>query len=470
MALGPHPECLDLKEPWTTRLLPAAGIALAMVFLGAAVVRTQEHFRREWRRQLADREGQIVGSMLERQLTAGSNGRAADPLLAILEASTEPELPGISAVHLLQPDGTLFATLLGSGQARVPVAGELDALAAGRTLSRFHSLADSRPVLEVITPLRIGEGRDPVGWVEFVLDGGGLEREYRELDARLARQSWMTFGIAGGAMAVVLAATFGRLAATNRLLRNRTQQLLQANRDLALAARTSAVGAVASHLVHGLKNPVAALQQFLSVAPGGGATATPTEWSDATATARRMKSMIDEIVRVLRDEDALASYELSARELVELLDRRIRRLAEARQVRLVLECPVSVSLINRDANLVVLILENLLVNAIQATPEGAGVECRVRAEGGVLMWTVRDEGPGLPGEVREHLFAPVRSQKPGGTGLGLAISRQLASHLGGQLELESSSGAGTTFRLRLPLRTEAAEDGVGTGSPAPEAH
>lgn len=96
------------------------------------------------------------------------------------------------------------------------------------------------------------------------------------------------------------------------------------------------------------------------------------------------------------------------------------------------------------------VLLNLARNAVEA---GAR-HLRVTAaeEGGMLAIDVADDGPGLPPRVRENLFRPFfGSGRPGGSGLGLAIARELMRAQGGEIALVSSSGAGTTFRLTLPL-------------------
>jgi two-component system, sensor histidine kinase RegB len=73
----------------------------------------------------------------------------------------------------------------------------------------------------------------------------------------------------------------------------------------------------------------------------------------------------------------------------------------------------------------------------------------VTGEGGVIVFEVRDQGPGLPAATQARLFMPCTSGKKGGGGIGLAISKQLAQSLGAQLELTQNSPSGCTFRLRL---------------------
>ena len=69
---------------------------------------------------------------------------------------------------------------------------------------------------------------------------------------------------------------------------------------------------------------------------------------------------------------------------------------------------------------------------------------------GHLLVEVRDSGPGMPKSVRERLFEPFQSTKPGGTGLGLHVVGRRVRELGGTIACESSAGAGTTFVVRLP--------------------
>jgi signal transduction histidine kinase len=103
---------------------------------------------------------------------------------------------------------------------------------------------------------------------------------------------------------------------------------------------------------------------------------------------------------------------------------------------------------NRSANLIALILMNLLQNAVEATPSGKRVSLTLAPDGNCILAEVHDQGSGFP-EGR-NVFAPCQSQKDGGSGIGLAISKQLANHLGASLELKRSSPSGCVFMLSLP--------------------
>lgn len=96
-------------------------------------------------------------------------------------------------------------------------------------------------------------------------------------------------------------------------------------------------------------------------------------------------------------------------------------------------------------------ISNLVSNAVQAGAQDITVASH--RYNGVLLIDVSDDGPGLPPRAQENLFKPFKgSTKAGGTGLGLAIARELIRGHGGDLELESTSGSGTTFRITIPDR------------------
>jgi two-component system sensor histidine kinase BaeS len=109
-----------------------------------------------------------------------------------------------------------------------------------------------------------------------------------------------------------------------------------------------------------------------------------------------------------------------------------------------------------DARLLEMIASNLLSNAIRYTPSGGSVQFELRRRGGELMLRVRDTGVGIAPEHQKRIFERLyrvdstRDRATGGSGLGLAIVRRAVQTLGGRVELDSTPGKGTEFRVMLP--------------------
>ncbi len=98
-------------------------------------------------------------------------------------------------------------------------------------------------------------------------------------------------------------------------------------------------------------------------------------------------------------------------------------------------------------------LTQVLRNAIQASPVGEVVACRVKAQSSQVLFEVQDSGPGIPREILDRLGEPFfTTRDPGqGMGLGLFIARSLVEHLGGGLKIDSAPGRGTRVELHIPF-------------------
>ena len=96
---------------------------------------------------------------------------------------------------------------------------------------------------------------------------------------------------------------------------------------------------------------------------------------------------------------------------------------------------------------------NILTNAIQAAGRAGEVRLRTEAQGGEVIITISDNGPGLPDGIAERIFEPFFTTKPvgQGTGLGLSIAYAVVAENGGSIDVESRPGEGATFAVRLPV-------------------
>ena len=107
-----------------------------------------------------------------------------------------------------------------------------------------------------------------------------------------------------------------------------------------------------------------------------------------------------------------------------------------------------------DPDLLHRALSNLVLNAMDAMPEGGTLTLRTSRQGENARIEVSDTGKGLTPEECERLFTPYYTSKAHGTGLGLAIVQSVINDHGGRISVHSAQGQGTTFVIELPSNME----------------
>jgi signal transduction histidine kinase len=456
----------------------AAGVLLALTVLGATILVSLLHLRQQLFAQIANRDGETLGAVAAMQY---ADDKANDESITTLEEPGEQiqlalkiskRLPNVLGVRLFSAEGQFVVAFPEYITEASLSAEDLAALRTLRPASHFTPqgrlreqdlLAETNgapvPLLGVNIPLHEEGTNHLAGIAQFLMEGTSIAREYAQLDQHLAAQGALAFVISGSIVTAGLMMAFRRVRRANALLAERTGNLLKANRELALAAKTSAVGAVTAHLIHGLKNPLSGLRSFVQDRASGQDSDRDTDWQLAVATTQRMQTLIDRVVRVLQEQQTVADYEITFAELLEIMAAKFQPAAQAAGVHYTATLRVSGAISNREADLILLILENLIQNAIEATPAGKAVQLRILNDHANLLMEVEDQGPGLSPELAGRLFAPCASTKRGGSGIGLAISRQLATHLGATLELRESSANGCCFRLALSARDSSSQPG-----------
>ncbi len=481
-----HATPVAAKEWSPGRIASSRATAILALFAALAILAGMAaagaiHLRRHLREHLVQRDGEILNAVaLARQYANGAGealskrlGNPADQLALALEISQLKE--GTLAVRLFDANGR-FVTAFPPNVVETNLSSELlPLLRQLQPVSVFYERAHledyfwldptettrAKPsmLLEVNIPLHARGQTNLLAAAQLLLDGHLLAREYAQMDEHLWWLASVFYVIGATLLSVVLVWAYQRLRRAHALVEERTGRLLRANHELALAAKTSAVGAVTAHLIHGLSNPLANLQDY--IASHGGRE--DGDWQDAAAAAQRMQSLVHEVVRVLGETRGGDHYELTLAELVDVLNGKIHPTVRDAGVNLLTEISTDGLLSNHHANLILLILENLIHNALKVTPPAGWVRVRFAAHDGHVRCEVADKGPGISPEVLSQLFTPCRSTH-GGSGLGLAISKQLANQLGANLELQSNTRNGCVFALSLP-RTVVAE-----GSAAQAAH
>ena len=120
------------------------------------------------------------------------------------------------------------------------------------------------------------------------------------------------------------------------------------------------------------------------------------------------------------------------------------------------EVPPDLPPFNGDAEMVKQMLLNLVINAVQAMPDGGEVVMSASLENEQLALRVRDGGCGITAAIKDKIFDPFFTTKEGGTGLGLAVAHQIVEQHGGILKAEANPDGGMTFCALLPIHREVA--------------
>jgi signal transduction histidine kinase len=173
--------------------------------------------------------------------------------------------------------------------------------------------------------------------------------------------------------------------------------------------------------------------------------------------AGRLLALVESLLSYAKVESRLSVHleTFSLTDLVEAAAVDGRREAATKHVAFEIERPAALPPLTSDARLVRLVLKNLIGNAVKFTVEGR-IDVSVRSEGGVQTVVVRDTGPGIPNAALARIFEPfthlepVASKHTPGAGLGLALVREIVDTLHGRLELSSTVGVGSTFRVSFP--------------------
>jgi nitrogen fixation/metabolism regulation signal transduction histidine kinase len=244
----------------------------------------------------------------------------------------------------------------------------------------------------------------------------------------------------------------GQLArAFNRM----THELVEQRERLVQAERVAAWRELARRLAHELKNPLFPLQitvENMQRARDRYPEQFDEVFREGTSTLLAELSNLKQIVGRFSDFARMPAPEMQMVNCNELAAGTMRlfeaQLAQAR-IHAVLLLDPRLRPIQADAEQMTRVLRNLILNAIDAMPEGGTLTVRTVALGTGTRLEVSDTGQGLTPEECQRLFTPYYTTKTHGTGLGLAIVQSVVSDHKGRISVESEKGQGTTFRIDL---------------------
>ncbi len=245
-------------------------------------------------------------------------------------------------------------------------------------------------------------------------------------------------------------------------LEEKSGQLLAAQKKLAKSERLAGLGLLAAGVAHEINNPLAIIR--------GNAELLQSAIPPESEEREEVDAIVDETVRIGRIVGNLRTFSrsglkrISEFSLGELLDEIIDQLGH--------QVPLERYQLSRcywgrdvtmegDADQLRQVFTNLILNGLQAMPEGGELLLDVEqgSEDGQVGVIIQDQGCGITPEQMEKLFTPFFTTKERGTGLGLAVSYGIVQDHGGEIRVESSAGAGAKFVVLLPLRQPGSREG-----------
>jgi len=231
-----------------------------------------------------------------------------------------------------------------------------------------------------------------------------------------------------------------------------TQELEHSQAQLIQSEKMAAAGRLAASLAHEINNPLQAIHNCLTLAQRF--PLETREHDDFLKLAgEEVERLIDLVRRILEFCRPSRGHRLPT-DINELI-RHVVALSRKKLLHSDIELhlslapePVQVPVIADQVSQVIL---NLIVNAVEAMPDGGRLELNSRQQNGWVEIQVTDHGPGLSEAQIDHLFEPFFTTKPAGTGLGLAISFGIIERHGGTISVSNTSNAGASFVVRLPI-------------------
>ncbi len=243
------------------------------------------------------------------------------------------------------------------------------------------------------------------------------------------------------------------VARADRIIEARAAERHRLEKKLHHAERLASLGKMITSVSHEIKNPLGIVKstaeilekRLIRVAPGNEHLATIV-----IEETGRLDNIVREFLDFARPLEPKKDLLLVNKGLIKA----IRFMApefEKYKVRVDMDLDEALDPVPLDENLIYRVYLNILVNGVQAMPDGGRLLVRTARDGdNAVIVEFSDDGIGISEEKLQQIFIPFYTDKSRGTGLGLAIVKNIIDSHGGEMQVESREGAGTTFRLILP--------------------
>lgn len=243
-------------------------------------------------------------------------------------------------------------------------------------------------------------------------------------------------------------------------VQERTQELQQVQDQLIRAGKMAALGELAAGVAHEINNPLTGVLAFSSLMLKKTDDAHP--WKRDLENIVQQTTRCRNIVRGLLDFARQRKPDKKERDIHALLDRTltfVQNQARFQNIKIVKDFKPDLPMVSVDADQIQQVFMNILINAADAMgADGGTLSIRTDFNNGIAEISIADTGCGMSKEHLSKLFTPFFTTKETGkgTGLGLAISYGIIQTHGGEIDVESAEGKGSTFRIKLPIENQTA--------------
>ena len=256
-----------------------------------------------------------------------------------------------------------------------------------------------------------------------------------------------------------------QLRKDQRRLQRSLADLEQTRDQLVEEEKLAAVGRLSSSIAHEIRNPVAMIMS--SVALAGRQSSNFVERKELCdivfREAGRLEKLTSDFLAYARVKPPQRKV-TSIRTILDYVASVVRAQAEERNVSVAVHCPGEI-VASLDEFQIHQALLNLIVNALDASPEGGTIRLRGFSISDAICIEIENPGEPIPDDAISKIFEPFFTTKPAGTGLGLAISRNVLVSHGGEIRLAANAAGRVCFRLILPETPRLKEESATSGPP-----
>jgi signal transduction histidine kinase len=232
------------------------------------------------------------------------------------------------------------------------------------------------------------------------------------------------------------------------------EELEFAAQKLARSERESAWREMAKQVAHEIKNPLTPMRLSVQHLLRSYDSSDPKSEEKLKRVANSIIEQIDALTNIANEFSNFAKMPLPEEERLNIiaLIRSAKQVFVSEGVSVKVVTDLDVVNIRADRNQMIRVFNNLIKNAIQATPEDRStvVSIYIKRVGSKIQIDVEDNGVGIAPEKKNKIFTPYFTTKSTGTGLGLAMVRQIVENHHGSIDFDSEEGKGTTFTIMLP--------------------